>query len=84
MGLYQMPPLRARVDAGVMASKGYSAFPKAQHYWNITIILFNIISRTLVGGSYPLLRCSRCTLHTQLIGQRYHLGEKIKNRAPST
>ena len=32
--------------------------PKLQHYWNLTIRLFNVISRTLVGqtgreGSYP-------------------------------
>ena len=27
--------------------------PKLQHYWNFTIRLFSVISRTLVGGSYP-------------------------------
>ena len=30
--------------------KGYSAFAKAQHYWNLTIWLFNVIIRTLIGG----------------------------------
>ena len=45
-----MLPLQARVDLGVMAIKKYSAFPKAQHYWNLTIRLFSVISRTLIGG----------------------------------
>ena len=27
--------------------------PKLQHYWNLTIRLFSVISRTLIGGSYP-------------------------------
>ena len=27
--------------------------PKLQHYWKISIRLFSVISRTLVGGSYP-------------------------------
>ena len=27
--------------------------PKLQHYWNLTIRLFSVISRTLVRGSYP-------------------------------
>ena len=49
-----MLPLRTRVDLGVMAMKGYSASPKLQHHWNIAIILFSVISRTLVVvGSYP-------------------------------
>ena len=42
-----MLPFRGRVDSGAMAIKGYSAFPKLQNQWNLTI-------RTLVGGlSYP-------------------------------
>ena len=49
-----MLPLRARVDLGAMAMKGYSASPKLQHCWNLTIRLFSVICRTLVsGGSYP-------------------------------
>ena len=51
-----MLPLRARVDLGVMAIKGYSAFPKFQHYWNLTIRLFSVKNRTLIWvgvGSYP-------------------------------
>ena len=31
---------------------------KPQHYWNITIRLFSVISRTLVGGVLPLCRCA--------------------------
>ena len=51
-----MLPLRARVELGAMALKGYSAFkdPKIQYYWNLTIRLLSVIFRTLVGsrGSY--------------------------------
>ena len=35
---------------GVMAMKGTPHSPKLQHYWNLTIRLFSVISRTLVGG----------------------------------
>ena len=49
-----MLPLQARVDPGAMAIKGYSTFPKLRHYWTLTMILFSVISRTLVGRrSYP-------------------------------
>ena len=48
-----MIPFPARVDLGPMAMKEYSAFPKAQHHWNLTVRLFGIIYRTLViRGSY--------------------------------
>ena len=57
IGSYQVLPLQMRVNLGAMAIKGYSAFPKAQHYWSLTIRLINVISRTLIwwggGGSYP-------------------------------
>ena len=37
-----------------MAIKGYCAFLKPHHHWNLTIRLFSVISRTLIGGwSYP-------------------------------
>ena len=43
---------------------------KLQHYWNLTIKLFSVISRTLVrGGLTPLQRCSRCILQPQPTGQ---------------
>ena len=51
-----MLPLWARVDLGMMAGKGYSAFPKLQHYWSLTIRLFSVISRTLFGGFLTLCR----------------------------
>ena len=47
IGPYQVLPHRARVNLGAMAMKGCSAFPKPQHYWNLTIRLFSVISRTL-------------------------------------
>ena len=63
-----MLPLRARVDLGAMAMKGYSAFPKAPA---LTIRLFSVISRTFVreGGLTPLQRCSQCILQPQPTGQ---------------
>ena len=43
--------------------KGYSNYPKFQHHWNRTIILFRVISQTLVEGYLtPLQRCSRYIL----------------------
>ena len=46
-------------------------FPKIQHYWNLTIRLFSVISRTLVEGwGLTLLqRCSWCILQLQPTGQ---------------
>ena len=42
------------VDLGAMAMKGTPHSPKLQHTWNLTIRLFSVIYRTLVGGgSYP-------------------------------
>ena len=43
MGPYQVLPVRAIVDLGVMAIKVYSAFPKVPESWNFTIRLFNVI-----------------------------------------
>ena len=48
MGSYQALSLRLRLDLGAMAMKGYSAFPKLQHYWNLTIRFFVSYIRTLV------------------------------------
>ena len=42
-----MLKLRARVDVGAMAMKGFSAFFKAP------ALLFNVISRTFVREFYP-------------------------------
>ena len=41
---------------GSMAIKGCPYSPTPQHYWDLTISLFNVISRTfvvVVGGLYP-------------------------------
>ena len=41
-------------ELGAMAIKWYSTHsPKLQHYWNLTIRLFSVISNTLVGEFYP-------------------------------
>ena len=53
IGPYQVLPRWARVDLGAMAMKGYSVSLSPQHYWDLTIRLFSVISRTLMGGSYP-------------------------------
>ena len=46
IGPFQVLPLWARVDLGAMA--------KLQDYWNLTIRLFSVISKSLaVGRSYP-------------------------------
>ena len=45
--------------------------PKLRHYWNLTIRLFSVICRTLVGGEglTPLQRTNRCILQSQPTGQ---------------
>ena len=44
--------------------------PKLQHYWNLTIRLFHVISRIPVGeGLTPLQRYSWCILQPQPTGQ---------------
>ena len=54
-----------------MAIKGPLHSPKLQHYWNLNIRLFSVISRTRVvgGGFTPLQRCSQCILQSQPTGQ---------------
>ena len=47
-----MQSLQARVDLGAMAMKGTLQSQKLQHYWNLTITLFSVISRNFVGESY--------------------------------
>ena len=34
----------ARIDQGAMSMKGYSAFPKLQHYRNLSFRLFSVIT----------------------------------------
>ena len=50
---------RARVDQEWWQWRGTPHSPKLHHYWNITIRLFNVISRTLVGTIYQPLRSGR-------------------------
>ena len=50
--------------------RGSLHFSKLQHYWNLTIRLFNVICRTHVGGGLTSLqRCSWCILQLQLTEQ---------------
>ena len=52
---YQVLPLRAIVDLGVMTIKGYSAFPKAPRLE--MKMKFSVMFRTLSGsGVLPLCR----------------------------
>ena len=53
---HQVLLLQIRVVLGVIAMKGYSAFPKLQHYWSLTIGLFSVIYRTLVKKVLILYR----------------------------
>ena len=72
-----MLPLQARVDLGVMAMKGYPAFPKAPALLEPTIRLFSLISRTLVGRDLsPLHKSSWYILQLQPIGQYTELNVK--------
>ena len=57
IGPYQVLPLRVRVDVGAMAIKATPPPSKPQHQWNLTIRLFNVISRTRIrGGVLPFCR----------------------------
>ena len=61
--LYQVLPLLASDG-----NKRVLCIPQ-MHYWSLTISLFSIIYRTLVGGVLPpLQRCSQCILQSQPIG----------------
>ena len=44
------------MDLRANAMNGTLHFLKLQHYWSLTIRLFSVISRTLVGGGLPLCR----------------------------
>ena len=62
-----MLPIRDRVGQGAMAMKRGSAFPKLQHYLNLTIRLFSVISRTLIGGGVIPL-CRGVGIHQLYVG----------------
>ncbi len=71
IGLYQVLPLRARVDLGAMVMKGFSAFSKApaslerQHQ----IVWCHILDTHGGGGLTSLQRCSQYILQPQPTGQ---------------
>ena len=68
-----MLPLRARVDLGAMAMKGYSAFPKAPGIAGTSPsdCLVSYPGHSLGGGLTPLQRSSRCILQSQPTGQPF-------------
>ena len=49
-------PRRVKGYLGAMAIWGTPHSLRLQHYWSLTIWLFNVISRTLVNGVLPLCR----------------------------
>ena len=51
-----MLPLQAEWTWEWWQLRGISHSPKLQHYWNLSIRLFSVIIRTLVGGVLPLCR----------------------------
>ena len=63
---------------------------KPQHHWILTIRLFSVISRTLIGdGLTPLQRCSQCILLLQPTGQGlrrripcFPQGSKVNKKEP--
>ena len=73
-----MLPLRATVDLGQCHWRGTPHSPKLQHYWNLIIRLFSVISSILVGGLTPLLRFSRCILPPQPTRQVDHVVKAIQ------
>ena len=64
IGPYLVLSHLARVDLGSFIPHS----PKL-HDWSLTIILFNIISWTLLGCLAPLKGCSRCILQAQATRQ---------------
>ena len=58
-----MLPLHARVNLGAMVRRGAPHSPKLQHFFNLTIRLFRVISgHSLRGGLTPLQRSGWCIL----------------------
>ena len=53
---FQVLLFRAKVNLGVMAMKRYSTFPKAQALLELHWRLFCVISRTIIGESYPFAK----------------------------
>ena len=66
-----------------MAIKQYSAFPKAQHYWSFIIILFSVISGTLVWRGLTPLHI-RCILQPKLTRPNTHIIRALTTTIPPT
>ena len=74
---YQMLPLQARVDLGVIAMKEYSTFLKAPALQ--LLLLLSVISRIVVEGeSYSSAEMQSCTLQPQLIEQPIAIEQTFK------
>ena len=77
IGPYQVLPLRARVDRGAMAIKGYSAFPKAPALLEPPHEIFQCHIQDTSGerSLNRLQKCSLCILQPLLTGPLdTHLG----------
>ena len=46
--------------------------PKLQYYWSLSDRLFNVISRILVGESYPTAKYQSCILQPQPTGPFFY------------
>ena len=62
IGPSHLQPLRARVELRAIVIKAYSAMPKFQHYWNLTINYLVSYPGLSWGGLTPLQRYSQCNL----------------------
>ena len=56
IGPYKVLPLQARVDLGVVRWRRTLNSQKFQHYWSLTVWLFSVISRILIGEILPLCK----------------------------
>ena len=56
IGPFQVLPFWVRVVLGLLTIRGTLYYPKLQYYKSLTIRLFNVKSRTLIGGVLPLYR----------------------------
>ena len=67
---YQVLPLQAIVELGVMAIKGIGYPPKLQLYWSLTIrFLVSYLGHSFGWGFLnPLKGCNWCILHPQPTG----------------
>ena len=67
-GRYQVVPLRTEWTWERWEWKNTSHSSKLKYDWSLTIWLFNVISRTLVGVGVLQQRCSQCIIQLQPTG----------------